>query len=218
MNTQKGAAHLLVGIVALVLIGGGAWLLVSNTQQRVTEEGSAAQGVPQEDNASAADSPRDLNEASGTIEEDSPNADPSPAQESSGNIAEMQESELETSFTGTILAGDSSLLIAFNQSDYEKALAAGNRVLLIFYSNWCPTCKAEQQEAITAFNTATDSGTVAFRVNFGDSDTDASEEALAREFGVTARHTKIGIESGERVLKTLERWETAEYQAWLSAN
>ena len=131
-------------------------------------------------------------------------------------VAMMDDSEdtmMDDAFmaSGTVLAGSASPYIAFNKADYEKAMAEGKTIVLYFYASWCPTCKAEQPAAHAAFDTLDDSDIVAFRVNYKDSDTDADEEALAKEHGITYQHTKVIVKNGERVLKSLESWDKQRY-------
>lgn len=125
----------------------------------------------------------------------------------------MGESMHDTTYTGLALTNTDAVspLLAFTQEDYERAQANGSTILLWFYSNWCPTCAQEQKDIIEAFNTSTTPEIVGFRVNIGDNETDKDEEALAREYGVAYRHTKVVLHGSERLLKTTEVWNTARY-------
>jgi len=110
-----------------------------------------------------------------------------------------------------VLAGTTSKYLEFNKADYDKALKEKKKVLLYFYANWCPTCKKEQPETFAAFNELNDPDLIGFRVNFRDSDTDADEEALAKEFGVSYQHTKVILKNGQRVLKAPDSWNKQRY-------
>lgn len=117
------------------------------------------------------------------------------------------------SFSGAVLAGNTTPLLDFNRADYEKARAANKKIVLYFYANWCPVCKKEVESALyPAFNEFDDASIVGFRVNYNDNQTDADEEALAREFGVAYQHTKVILdENGNRVLKSPTSWSKSQY-------
>ncbi len=115
------------------------------------------------------------------------------------------------SYEGTILAGTTSPYLTFTEQDYNAAIADGKTVLLNFYANWCPTCKAEEHDAFAAFDALDDPKAIGFRVNYKDGDTDAAEEALAKAFGITYQHTKVVLKDGALVIKSPETWDAARY-------
>jgi thiol-disulfide isomerase/thioredoxin len=115
-------------------------------------------------------------------------------------------------FTGNVLAGSVTPLLDFNKADYDKALKDKKLVVLYFYANWCPTCKAETANALyPAFNKLNNSDVIGFRVNYNDDQTDSNEKDLAREFGVAYQHTKVFLDNGQRILKSPESWNTERY-------
>jgi len=115
-------------------------------------------------------------------------------------------------FSGQVLAGTKSLLLDFNQSDYEKALKEKKLVVLYFYAKWCPICQQETSSALyPAFNEVNDSNVIGFRVNYNDTDTNADEKSLARQFGIAYQHTKVFIKNKERILKDLNQWGKDRY-------
>ena len=114
-------------------------------------------------------------------------------------------------YKGKILAGTTSRYLEFNQEDYDKALKENKKILLYFYANWCPICKAEQPNTFAAFNELKYPNLVGFRVNFRDSDTDPDEDALAEEFGVSYQHTKIILKDGQKVGKWPDSWDKQRY-------
>ena len=122
-----------------------------------------------------------------------------------------EEGMMESSYTGKVLAGTASKYLDFKKADYDKALRDKKKILLYFYANWCPTCKKEQPETFAAFNELKDPALVGFRVNFKDSDTDADEIALAKEFGIAYQHTKVILKDGQKVLKAPDSWDKERY-------
>ncbi len=114
-------------------------------------------------------------------------------------------------FQGKLLAGSTTPYYEFSKADYELALQSKPYVVLYFYANWCPICRAEQPHTFAAFNEIQRTDMVGFRVNFRDSETDDDEVGLARQFGVTYQHTKVVLKNGERVLKSPETWSKEDY-------
>jgi thiol-disulfide isomerase/thioredoxin len=139
-------------------------------------------------------------------------------QNESLEVSNNQDFQLEATiegvqkeYIGTILAGDKALLLDFNLQDYQKALSSDKLVILYFYANWCPICRAEFPKMQDAFNSTTRDDVIGFRVNYNDNETDANETALAREFGIAYQHTKIFIKNGQRLLKSPETWDKNRY-------
>ena len=121
------------------------------------------------------------------------------------------DSTSSASQTEQILAGNTSKLYVFNKAAYEEALKSDKLIVLYYYANWCPICKAEFPKAMEAFDEITSDKVIGFRVNFNDSDTDSDEVELAREHGVAYQHTKVFIKNGKRILKSPETWDKQRY-------
>ena len=129
-----------------------------------------------------------------------------------GEMMEENKGMMPSSYKGKVLAGtETTKYLDFNKADYDKALKEKKKILLYFYANWCPICKKEQPETFAAFNEINDPDLIGFRVNYRDSDTDADEEALAKEFGVSYQHTKVILKNGERVGKFPDSWDKQRY-------
>lgn len=116
-------------------------------------------------------------------------------------------------YTGQLLAGTSAPLLDFNQADFAAAQASGKLIVLYFYADWCPICRAEFPKTQAAFDQLTTDQVVGFRVNFNDNSTDDDEVALAREHGVAYQHTKVFVQNDTQLLKSPETWETSRYLA-----
>ena len=110
-----------------------------------------------------------------------------------------------------VLAGSTTPYIEFTQEAYDKALKENKTIVLYFYANWCPECKIEQKETITAFNELKLDNVIGFRVNYKDSDTDDNEVNLAKENGISYQHTKVIIKNSKQVLKAPDRWNKERY-------
>ncbi|MBI2233088.1 MAG: thioredoxin family protein [Candidatus Aenigmarchaeota archaeon] len=114
-------------------------------------------------------------------------------------------------YSGTVLAGSKAQLLDFTKADYDKAIASDKLVVLYFYADWCPICRAEVPKLYDAFNELSTEKVVGFRVNFNDGSTDNDERALAKQFGVPYQHTKVFLKNGQIVLKSPETWDKARY-------
>lgn len=122
-------------------------------------------------------------------------------------------------YTGTRLAGTTAPYLEFNQADYDTALAADKIIVLDFYANWCPICRAEEPALFEGFNSLTSDHdrVVGFRVNYNDDDTDEAEEVLADQFDITYQHTKVILKNGEPILTTQSTWTAEQLRAEVEA-
>lgn len=135
-----------------------------------------------------------------------------PIQEEPPAIERMDGSEMEGA--GDKSAADikvSGPLLDFNNEAYDLTIKSDKLIVLYFYANWCPICRAEFPKMQGVFNELTTDKVVGFRVNYNDSDTDDRERELAREFGVAYQHTKVFLKNGERLLKSPETWDKERY-------
>jgi len=117
----------------------------------------------------------------------------------------------KTIYVGTVLAGRPAPLLDFTKADYDAAVKSDKLIVLYFYANWCPTCKAEFPITRGAFDELTTDKAIGFRVNYNDDQTDDDEKNLAREFGVAYQHTKVFVKNGKRILKSPETWGDKRY-------
>lgn len=109
-----------------------------------------------------------------------------------------------------LLAGSRTPYYVYNKELYEEALAEGKTVYLEFYADWCPICTADEPKILEFFNTQTKEDLVAFRVNYNDDDTDADEEALAEEYGITYQHTRVIIKDGQTIYRDIGSFNAGE--------
>jgi thiol-disulfide isomerase/thioredoxin len=121
-------------------------------------------------------------------------------------------------YSGPLLAGTAEVpLLEFNVKDYELANNSGKLIILYFYAEWCPLCRAEFPRMQSAFDVLPRisavkvENVVGFRVNYKDGSTEAAEISLAKELGVAYQHTKVFLKSGERILKAPDTWEVERY-------
>ncbi|PIR69376.1 MAG: hypothetical protein COU47_03330 [Candidatus Niyogibacteria bacterium CG10_big_fil_rev_8_21_14_0_10_46_36] len=189
---------ILIVFAAIILLGGGAYIVLE--KNTATDRGSEER--------------MDTEKDTGMTEEEAPKKDD---KDNTASKDSMDGADTETSFSSVVLAGSESLLLDFSKMDYEKALSSKKIVVLYFYANWCPICKAEFPKMQSAFNGFSDADIIGFRVNFNDNETDQYEKDLARQFGVAYQHTKVILKNGERVLKSPESWEENRYISEINA-
>lgn len=126
--------------------------------------------------------------------------------------AMTNKGETMMKYSGATLAGKSAPLLDFTKADYDAAIKTDKLVVLYFYANWCPICKAEVVNSLyPAFNELNTDKVVGFRVGYNDNETDADEKNLAKQFGVAYQHTKVFVKNGQRVLKSPESWDDKRY-------
>lgn len=191
INNKKGSVtSVVLAVLAIVLIGGGALSFSYVTKQKADQRKQEIEA-----NLEAMEEGSSLSENREAME--------APKGE--------RDQLVSSDFTGKVLAGTSAPLIEFDQADYEKVRNQKKLVVLYFYANWCPICKKEFPLMQSAFDSLETDDVVGFRVNFNDNETTPEEEALAREFGVAYQHTKVFLLNGERVLKSPESWDEARY-------
>lgn len=103
----------------------------------------------------------------------------------------------------------------FTRAAYDGSIARGEPVLLFFYANWCPFCKAQDPVVVSLFKDAT-LGVKAYRVNYNDSETDEEEKRLANAFGVTYQHTFILLNTdGKEVARRVGTMSAEELKTFL---
>lgn len=122
----------------------------------------------------------------------------------------MQQDATNT-YVGMQLGGTHAPLLDFAKDDYDKAVSEGKIIFLYFYAEWCPVCVREFPEAKAAFDELLRDDIIGFRVNYKDSHTDADEQALAKQFGITYQHTKVVVADGKSLVKDLASWDKAKY-------
>jgi thioredoxin 1 len=99
--------------------------------------------------------------------------------------------------------------LPFSKPAFDKAIAAGQPVVVDFAASWCPTCK--QQKPIVQ-GLLKDPKRKALTVFVADFD---KEEALKKEFNVTMQSTLLAFKGGKEVARSTGQTDKAELGALL---
>lgn len=119
--------------------------------------------------------------------------------------------------TGVVIAGTTTPYLEFTQEGYEKALQDKKIIVLNFYANWCPICRAEEPDAKAAFDSLDNPDVVGFQVHFKDDLTTPEAKALAEKYSVPYQHTKVILKDGREVLKETAQWSKDEFVTQINA-
>jgi len=186
-NSQKGfAMSLVIVIVALILIVAGLGYYTTRKQPQPTPTTQTPAGEKKLED--------------GTMEK-----------KDGKTMMKKDDGTMMAKYTGTVLAGKSAPLLDFTRADYDAAVKSDKLIVLYFYANWCPICKAEFPMMRKTFNELTTDNVIGFRVNYNDDETDNDEKNLASQFGVAYQHTKVFVKNGARILKSPEGWDDKRY-------
>ena len=189
------ATSALIGIIAgIIILGGAIYFATSNS---APETGDSEKVIENSD--AMMDSEKDGDAMMGD------------GDKMEGDGAMMDENGAMMEYKGQVLAGTEAKLLDFNKTDFDEALKTDNLIILYFYADWCPICRAEFPKMQSAFNELKTNKVVAFRVNYKDDFTDKDEESLAKEHGIAYQHTKVFIQNNKRVLKAPDSWEKDRY-------
>lgn len=109
-----------------------------------------------------------------------------------GNINNQNATNPELTKNSGRLIGYTPLALSNNKN---------KRIVLFFFANWCPTCKAADKEFKVNLNKIP-SDVVIVKVNYNDPDTDETEKNLATKYSISYQHTFVQIdENGTEVTK-----------------
>lgn len=99
--------------------------------------------------------------------------------------------------------------LPFSQPAFDKALAAGQPVVIDFAASWCPTCK-EQKPIVQGL--LKDPKRQSLTVFVADFD---KEEALKQRLKVTMQSTLVAFKGGKEVARSTGQTDKAELGALL---
>ena len=226
VHLQKGvAAPIIIAVIAIILAGGFVYFVFRPDKSKEIPLPKEETVMEKEDGALAPSGvegmPSSRAQAEGMEKEGERMMEKNGEMMREGDEAMTEKDNMmmkgdatgkNLQFSGKFLVNtNGSDILEYTKADYDKAVSAGKLVVLYFYANWCPICKAEYPHMEKAFMSPLSSNVVGFRVNYKDNETSSEEEDIAREFGVVYQHTKVFVKDGKRVLKDGTSWDVSRY-------
>lgn len=101
-----------------------------------------------------------------------------------------------------VIAGTVTKYYELDVAVMDKAMEEGKIVVLQFFANWCPKCKAQEPELNAAYEALNRDNVVGFRVHYKDDQTTKEHEDLARKYGIASQGTTVILKDGQMVFKS----------------
>jgi thioredoxin 1 len=98
----------------------------------------------------------------------------------------------------------------FSQAEFDKAVASGKSVVVDFYADWCPTCKAQAPILKALAADPAFKNYVILTANF-DKDTD-----LKKQMKVSKQSTLVVFKGGKEVARSTGQTAKADIAATLA--
>ncbi|HSY27626.1 MAG TPA: thioredoxin family protein [Burkholderiaceae bacterium] len=95
----------------------------------------------------------------------------------------------------------------FVQSQYEQLIAQGKPVIVDFYADWCPTCKAQKPVVEDVMHNPKLQGVTLFLANYDQ------EIALKKSLHVTQQSTFVVFKGGKEVTRSTGQTGKADISA-----
>lgn len=111
---------------------------------------------------------------------------------------------LSAAVSGLLLAGAAlAAAVPFNQAAFDKAVAAGEPVVVQFHADWCPTCRAQ---APVVAEVLAEPRLKPLKFFVADFD---SERELKRTLKVTTQSTFVVFKAGKEVARSTGQTQRA---------
>ena len=97
--------------------------------------------------------------------------------------------------------------LAYTKAAFDKAVAAGQPVIVDFQASWCPTCKAQKPIVDALLAEPTRKGVTLFAADYD------TEAALKKELRVAQQSTFVVYKNGKEVGRSTGQTDRAEIAA-----
>lgn len=97
--------------------------------------------------------------------------------------------------------------LPYEKAAFEKALAEGRPVIVDFYADWCPTCKAQKPHVQSLINEPRMKGVTLFIADFD------KEKDLKKALRVTQQSTFVVFKGGKEVGRSTGQTARADLAA-----
>ena len=183
MDTQnQNVRYLIIGVLALIIVGVIIAIIALNNDS--TEETATTEPEPQSTNTEQ--DPTDTTpDASPQPEESQPTPQQAPSNESTDvGTTETPTSQPVATPEPAPTPQPTAQYTDYTTAAFNQAVQDNKNIVLFFHANWCPTCRALDQE-ITSGLSRVPANTEVFKVDYDNSG------GLTQDYGVTAQHTLV---------------------------
>lgn len=166
----------------------------TNTNETTQEQSTETDEIDESD-----ESEEDLEEQeeSEPLDESSENDTESSSEQNSNESSDPEPETTPEPQAEESTAPSVDKVLTYSESNLDKALATGNKVVLYFAADWCPTCRALDTELKDKVSEIPDD-LIIVRADYG------TENELSKKYEVTYQHTFVWLDKDEEQIK---KWQ-----------
>lgn len=183
--------NLLIGLVAIVVLGGGVYLATNKPCEGASCELGKPVTVLEESSSVSSDVQENTSEEV-AVPAPTPSSETSSAPSSTGAVVEENEPSPVPA-----PAPSAPVAVAGSYEAYTPdkiARAENGDVVLFFHAGWCPSCRGLNAD-IEASRGDIPDGLTILKLNYD------TETALKKKYGVTTQHTLVQVDKDGNLIK-----------------